>query len=126
MSGVLNMLLAGGGVVGALNHALPSAAQIVGANWVLLNDGTYNIDGVGTGNWVNPASSAIASLYQVKTDVTGGAFTVDPSAGTYVDLSSTRTWTKTGSGTVTFTISFRLKQNGTFLGSQTGVTITVP
>jgi hypothetical protein len=120
------MLLSGSGAVGAINPALPGAGQAIGANWALLNNGTYNADGGGTGNWVNPATSAIAALYQVKSDVTGGTFTIDPSAGTYVDMSSTRTWVKTGSGVVTFTISFRIKQNGTVVGSQAGITITVP
>lgn len=125
MSGALAAFAAGApGVI----QAMVNAAATGGAtgHWKLLNDGTYSVSsggGTSTGNWVNPASSTVAAYYQVKTDVTSGAFTSDPSAGSYIDLSSTRDWTKAPTGTVTFTVTIREKATGIVRLTQAGVTL---
>lgn len=121
------MLLGSGGPPGIINKTLPSAAQITGANWALTNSGTYSIDLSGTpqtGSWVTPNGNA--SLFDVKTVVTAGAFTVDPSAGSFLNMGTSRTWTKVGSGTVIFTVTFRVAATGQIVNAQTGVQIVIP
>ncbi|MEO8467978.1 MAG: hypothetical protein ABI640_21880, partial [Gammaproteobacteria bacterium] len=82
----------------------------------LSNDGTYSVgDGAGganVGNWVTPATAVVAAYYQIKTVVNSGSFSTDPSAGSYIDLSSSRTWTKSAVGTVNFTVTIREKASG--------------
>lgn len=127
MSGVLGMTLASCGAPGVL-QALPNSGSTTGtATWQLLNDGTYSVSvgaGSTTGDWIKPASSAVAAFYQVKVDVTGGSMTTG-TTGSYVDLSSTQTWTKVGASTVTFTATIREKATGIVRLTQAGITMTV-
>ena len=48
---------------------------------------------------------------EVRTTVTSGSFSTDPSAGTFIALSSTRTWTRQAAAlalqSVTFTVDIR-------------------
>lgn len=61
------------------------------------------------GPWVSPGSAA--SLYEVRSTVTSGSFTADPSAGLWVSLGSDRLWSRgAGAGasqTVQATIEIR-------------------
>lgn len=116
-----------GGTPGVINPSLPNSANPTSSTWELNNNGQYTVgDGVGgtaTGNWVTPTS--FAALYQAKTDVTGGSFSADPSAGSYVDLSSNRQWSRLAAGTVTFTVTIREKVTGIVRSIQAGKTLTV-
>lgn len=126
MSGAIALLAAMGGAPGVINPSLPDGDSIGGtALFSLVNDGTFAIgDGSGpaTGSWVTP--NAFASYYQVQVDVTSGSFS-SGTTGSYLDLSSTRTWTKTSAGTVTFTVTIREKATGLVRSTQTGKTLTV-
>lgn len=115
MSGALAAMLVGGGAPGILS-TVPGASNALSASWQLVNDGTYSVgDGAGgasTGNWVTPATAPVAAYYQVKTVVTAGSFTTDPSAGSYLDLSTSRIWIKSVVGTVSFDVTVREKATG--------------
>jgi len=124
VSGALAELLGLGGAPGVVNSSIPNASGVGNAGITLLNNGTYTSSGNSGGNWVAPASSVIAAFYQVKTDVTAGAFSNDPSAGSWIDLSTTRLWDKQVVGTVTFTLSIREKATGRVRTTQAGITIT--
>ncbi|HVJ30908.1 MAG TPA: hypothetical protein VNA66_11420 [Gammaproteobacteria bacterium] len=125
MSGALLALLGSARAAGEINGSIPNASGAPTSLWQLSNDGTYSISGESVANWVTPASAPIAALYQVKTEVTAGSFDTDPSAGAYLDLSSTRAWEKTSPGTVTFTVTFREKSTGHVRSVQAGKTVTV-
>lgn len=123
MSGALAWLRALGraaGIIQAISNGSGVSPQSFGVN----SNGQY-ANGGSAGNWVVPTNAATAANYQVKVDVTGGSFTSGEVTGTYVDCSSTRTWTRTGAGTVTFTVTFREKGSGVVRGSTAGVTLTV-
>ena len=122
VSGILVLI---GGAPGVINSSIPGASGSGIAGIVLLNDGTYTSSGSAGGNWVTPATTAIAALYQAKTDVTAGTFSNDPSAGSWLDLSSTRLWDKQVAGTVTFTLSIREKATGIVRLVQAGQSIEV-
>lgn len=115
MSGATAMMMASVGAPGIL-AVVPGASNSFSASWEMHNDGTYLVgDGLGgaaTGPWVAPTNATVAAFYQVKTAVTAGAFSVDPSAGSFIDLSSTRIWSKSSVGTVTFTVTIREKATG--------------
>lgn len=77
------------------------------------NDGTiyqYTLsDGVGytfLGTWCTPGASAVN--YFMKSTVTAGSLSTDPSAGAVIAMSSTRLWkrNRTIAGTATGTITF--------------------
>lgn len=121
MSGALAAVA--GNSVGAINQSLPNGTQIVSSVWQLNNDGTYTIAGVSDANWVTPASAPIAALYQVKVDVTSGSFTAGDTTGSFLDLSTTRGWAKTGAGTVEFTVTIREKASTTVRTVQAGHTL---
>jgi len=114
-----------GGAQGVINGAIPDASNSGLAGIVLLNDGTYSSSGNSNGNWVTPATSVIAAQYQAKTDVTAGTFSNDPSAGGWIDLSTSRTWDKQVVGTVTFTLTIREKATTIVRSTQAGINITV-
>ena len=127
MSGVLGLLVAGAGAPGIINGALPAGGAFAStATWRLNNDGTYTISGQSDANWVTPAASVIAAQYQVKVDVTLASFSTG-TTGTWLDLSSTQTWTIDSAGdpeSVTFDVSFREKATGIVRSTQTGLTLT--
>lgn len=70
--------------------------------------GTVSPGGVGafSSSWVLPTYFAGAG-YDIRTTVTGGAFTLDPSAGSFISLGTSRLWTKVGAATVTATMEIR-------------------
>lgn len=61
------------------------------------------------GPWVSPGSAA--ALYEVRSTVTSGSFSTDPSAGSWVSLGTTRNWSRgagaSASQTVQATIEIR-------------------
>ncbi len=75
--------------------------------------------------WISPLSAA--SLYEVRSTLTGGTFTADPSAGSWVSLSSQRLWSRgasvAASQTVTATIEIRNASTLAVLSS-TALTLT--
>lgn len=124
MPGVLNMLLASGSPPGIVNGGLPNGGALGTATFQLNNDGSATISGSGAVNWVTPANASVAALYEVKVDVTGGAF-ASGTTGTWLDMATTRTWTDAAGGSgVTFTVSFRDKATSTIRSTQAGITLT--
>ena len=110
-----------------INAALPngSVAGSATATWQLNNDGSLTVSG-SSGNWVTPATAGVAALYQVKVDVTLGSFSTG-TTGSYLDLSTTRTWTIVSAGdpeSVTFTVTIREKATGIVRRTQAGVTLS--
>lgn len=112
----------------------PGAIQSLGAgaggagtsSFGLENDGDLTINGVdGGSDWVLPANATVAAFYQVKVDVTSGSFTSGDSTGSYLDLSSSRSWTRTGTGTVNYNVTFREKATGIVRSTQNGLTMPV-
>lgn len=126
MPGVLGVLLGTGGAPGVINDSLPVGAALAAtATWRLNNDGTYTISGESDANWVTPANTTVAAFYQVKVDITLGAFSTG-TTGSYVDLSSTQTWTMDSAGdpeSVTFDVTIREKATGIVRSVQTGLTL---
>lgn len=128
MSGALATLLGSSGAPGIINASLPNGSNAGSSDWTLANDGSGDTgDGAGGAlffNWVLPPSAVIAAFYQVKVDVTAGAFSVG-TTGVFLDLSVTRGWTKTVPGTVTFTVTIREKATGVVRTVQAGKTLIV-
>lgn len=104
MSGVLNVLLGMSGAPGVIQN-ISDGVDAVGVTLALNNDGTYTMTGTGGGNWIEPASAVIAAQWEVKVDVTSGAFT-SGTTGTWLAMSSNRSWIE-DSGQVIFDISWR-------------------
>ena len=115
-----------GGAPGVINANLPSGEAVSPELpvWMLNNDGTYNISGAQAGNWVSPATEAVAAFYQVKLDVTSGTLEIG-TTGEWLDLSTSRGWGKNVLGTATFTVSIREKTTQIVRSVQPGVTLTV-
>lgn len=122
------------GVLLAVPATAPGVIQDIGAgaggsgssSFGLENDGDLTINGVdGGSDWVSPASTAVAAFYQAKVDVTSGSFTSGDSTGSYLDLSTSRSWTRTGTGTVNYDVTFREKATGIVRSTQTGLVMTV-
>lgn len=107
------MALGGGTVI--MPPSLNILRQDLGtpAEFVLDSDGhrysrtgsTLTDDGI----WASPVSAA--ALYEVRSTVTSGSFTADPSAGSWVSLGSDRLWSRgagaSASQTVQATIEIR-------------------
>lgn len=123
MSGALAAMTPG--APGVINGALPNGSGVGGTpTWQLVNTGAYVIEGDGGGNWLTPALSTIAALWEAKVDVTLGAF-ASGTTGTWLPLNTTRTWT-TDEGTsthATFTVSFRERDTQIVRSVQTGITL---
>jgi hypothetical protein len=125
MSGAHAMFLAvSGAAPGVINGALPNGTLETEATFFLGNDGTYSIAGA-TGNWVTPATSAIAAFYQVRVVVTAGFF-ASGTTDTWLDMSSNRSWVCQDGVAVsaTFTVTFREKASQVVRSTQAGVVLT--
>lgn len=101
---------------------IPNGTDAVGVTLALNNDGTFTLTGDPGGNWVVPASAGIAAQWEVRIDVTSGAFTSGDSTGTWLAMSSNRGWIE-DSGQVIFDISWRDAATQTVHKVQTGVTM---
>jgi len=121
MGGVLALLSRG--AAGAINGALPHGSGVGGTQtWQLNNDGSYTIAGAAGGDWLTPSEAALAADWEVKIDVTVGAFATG-ATGTWLALSSSRAWTtdEPTSSSCTFTVSFRDKHTTVVRSTQAGV-----
>jgi hypothetical protein len=117
-------MLGRGGAPGVINGALPSGSDPTGATFQLSNNGTYFVTNGGSGNWVTPANATIAAYYQCKVDVTAGAFSGPSSAtGSWLDLSTTRSWAQNAGGSAVFTLSIREKATTIVRSVQTGIVL---
>ena len=81
------------------------------------------VGGADAENWVTPAAAAVAANYEIKVDVTSGSFSTG-TTGSWLAMTSTRTWTKTGAGTVNYNISFRQTNGPTLKTYSTSMTVT--
>lgn len=124
MSGALAAISAGGppGIIQSLGAG---AGGVGSSSFGLVNDGSLTINGSGSGSWVLPANSGVAAFYQAKVDVTSGSFTAGDTTGSYLDLSTSRSWTRTGTGTVNYDVTFREKATGIVRSTQTGLVMEV-
>jgi hypothetical protein len=116
-------MLASAGAPGVIAGAATGANSAVGV-LTIANDGTGSC-GTTNKNWVAPATATVAAFYEVKIDVTAGAFTAGSATGSYLDCATSRTWTRAGAGTVTFNATFREKATGIVRSTQTGLTLIV-
>lgn len=113
----------------SLRDWAPTATFPSAATLTIQNDG--DISGNGTNveaeDWsgVTSKSSGFGDDWHVRSTVTSGSFTVDPSAGSWIALTTNRTWTVTGSGaSAEATFEFSLDGGSTVIDSTT-VTFTV-
>ena len=129
MSGVLTHRIGIAGAPGIFATTLSSGTNPTSCEFQIQNDGEHlfgdGASGATTEDWITPSDTNTAAYYQVKSDVTAGSFNTDPSAGVYLDCSTTRTWIKTAAGTVTFTLTFREKGSGLIRKTYAGMTMTV-
>lgn len=128
MSGVLHALIlaTASGAPGVIQSLGAGAGGAGSASFGLENDGDLTINGVdGGSDWVSPANADVAAFYQVKVDVTSGSFTSGDTTGSYLDLSTSRSWTRAGAGTVNYDVTFREKATGAVRSTQTGLVMTV-
>lgn len=125
MAGVLAAMIGLGAVPGAIQSLGAGAGGPGNSSFGLTNAGALTINGVGSGSWVLPAIAAIAAYYQVKVDVTSGAFTSGDATGAWLDLSTSRAWARTGAGTVNYNVSFREKATAIVCSTQNGKTMIV-
>jgi hypothetical protein len=126
MSGVLAAMVGSSGAIGVI-QTIPTLSSGTGDTELQLqNDGDISVvqDGVTdstTYDWVAPANTTVAALWEVKVDPTSGS--MNGTTGSWLSLGTTRSWSKTsGTGTCTYTISFR--SGGVVWKTQSGVTIT--
>lgn len=80
------------------------AAGAATCNLLFNTDGTITNTGSATNNstgfpcsWYQPTTASIGNSFWVRSTLTSGTFTTDPSAGTWLALSSVRTWTRNAS-----------------------------
>src|SRR5438105_3247551 len=98
------LLLEASGAPGVIQNIGAGSAGAGSASFGLTNAGALTINGVGSGSWVLPASVGIAAGYEVKVDVTSGAFTGGDVTGTWLALSASRSWSRVGTGTVNYNV----------------------
>lgn len=106
MSGAAMFMVYGGapGVV-APSVSLTSS-NAVAITLLLNNAGALSVD-PNAGTWVTPATAVVAAYYEVKVDVTAGSFTSGSATGSFLSLGTSRSWTKSVVGSVTYTITIR-------------------
>lgn len=123
------MALGGGSVILPPTISILRQDSGTPAEFVLDSDG-HRYSRVGAtltdaGLWVSPA--AAAALYEVRSTVTSGSFTLDPSAGSWVSLGTDRLWSRAAgaasSQTVTATIEIRNASTSVVVAS-TSLTLT--
>lgn len=121
VSGALAALVSS--VLGVI-QSISSGSQAASCTLQLNTDGTAS-NGSSSFNWVAPQIAGIGAQWQVKVDITAGAvFDSGDSTGSWLDLSSARSWTNSSPvSTTTVTIAFRDKATATTRSTQTGVTV---
>lgn len=133
MSGAADLLMAlMGGSPGVINQSLPDAAATDPASAQILfgNDGRYiygdSLGGTVIANWVSPATSTIASFYELQVNVLSGTLatgTVD----SWLDMSTSRGYsTSANAGAQSVTLRVRIREKATGLvRTDQNVTLTV-
>lgn len=114
MSGIMCMMAGGGGlggIVGTPNlNAIQTASGVANAVLSLLNTGNYTATGEAGGAYATPGAIA-ASLEARLTFVSGDNLVTGSAVGSWLALSTTRTWTMTAAGTAfyfgTYTLEIR-------------------
>lgn len=110
--GQLLMALMSAGSPGVINQTpgWPSGTDPGGVTLSVANNGGYSVSGgsPASGTWVTPAVAEVIAYYQIKVDATSGSFS-SGTTGTWLDLTSTRTWTRDAGADVEFTLSIREK-----------------
>ena len=113
------MLLATGGAIGGARITIEDAtiSDIVGspgtagATYQLTPGGDITHNFVDSGDWIVP-NNAAPGLYEVRATVTSGSISSGDATGSWLALTSTRTWTVTrdivGLSSATLTIEIRL------------------
>jgi len=117
MSGALSVVASLAGAPGTINMADVFNSAGAPRTFDVNADGTYDIGSDTAISYVVPATAGIAAFYQVKVDVTAGAFSSGSSTGTWIDCSSAPSWVKSAAGTVSFDVSFREKATGLARGT---------
>lgn len=91
------------------------------ASYALENDGDIAVNGSDDGDWITPKAAAGAD-YECRATVISGGFTTG-TFGSWLALSSTRSWTLVQSGigtaTASMTLEIRRASDGTVLDSAT-------
>jgi hypothetical protein len=94
------------------------------ATVTLNTDGTSSSSGSGTGNWSRPGAVPSAS---VRCTVTGGSLS-SGTTGTWLALSSSRSWTRTrttlGTSNATITLEYSTDGGSTVAFTQSGITLS--
>lgn len=129
MSGILAALAAGTAPPGVFATSLPDLGNAAPQSVAVSNAGHWvggdTVGGATDVAWITPQSAFVAAFYQVKVDVTGGAFTTGDVTGSYLDCATTRGWGRTTAGTVTFNVTFREKGTGIVRKVYTAVKLIV-
>lgn len=125
MSGVLAAMLGSSGAPGQINGGFtPGGTAAIIFDMSFSNAGAYG-DPNQSLSWVTPATAAVAAYYEIRVDVTGGAFDSGDSTGAWVALSTSRLWRKNTVGTVNFEVRIREASTQTVRQTWTGLSITV-
>lgn len=118
--------------VSAPNGNVSSAATTASASFSLLSDGNTTASRSGSGtntvngdDWYTPITSGVGSGYSVRVTKTAGATNPSGTLGSWLVLSSTRTWTLTSTfGVKSCTLLVEIRQGtGAVIASGT-VTLT--
>lgn len=110
-------------VVLSLRDWAPEAAAPVAATLTIFNDG--DIGGTPTNvqaaDWSGDATKAsgFGDDWHVRSTIQSGTLTSDPSAGSWIALTSDRAWTRAGAGTVEVLYEFSLDAGSTVFDSVT-------
>lgn len=122
MSGIEIMLL-GGGTPGIINGDLADSDNISPgqAEITFDNDGTYDLIVAGSpssGNWVTPATAAVAALYELQVNVNSGSIT-SGTVDSWLALSSDRGYVNNSVGTAVLRVRIREAATGIVRTDQT-------
>lgn len=134
LQGAISTMMASSGTVTVqpqtVSDNVPGASA--SSTYNLVNDGTatYSTLGGGSGSfpgeWVSPANSGNAALYEARATLTSGTFT-SGTAGSWLALSSTRSWNVTqgsaGTKTAVFTLEIRRVSDSVVVAS-VSITLT--
>lgn len=93
-------------------QSLPYISSPGGGSLSLLADGTWSGTGAGAGLWVIPA--VYASRWEVYAEILSGAV-ASGTTGSWIDISTARTWTVTNGGTVFAQIRFHFRDKNTLV-----------
>ena len=108
----------------AVNSIVTLTANTDGTLTVVGNGNTAKGDITPNPGWYAPTTGSIGSTYEIRVTSTFGTFSTGTS-GTWLALSSARTWTVSTSGfkTVTFTIEIREAATSTVVATSLSNTI---